>query len=51
MLIFVVLYGGMMGEEYWYDKIEVWKNLCFFCYILLIILDSCVICRFIVLEN
>ena len=23
---FVVSYGGMMGEEYWYDKTEVWKN-------------------------
>jgi len=21
-----VAYGGMMGEEYWYDKTEVWKN-------------------------
>jgi len=23
---FVVSYGGMMGEEYWYDRTEVWKN-------------------------
>ncbi len=23
---FGVAYGGMMGEEYWYDKTEVWKN-------------------------
>ncbi len=23
---FVVAYGGMMGEEYFYDKTEVWKN-------------------------
>ena len=23
---FVVSYGGMMGEEYFYDKTEVWKN-------------------------
>ncbi|NDV92200.1 amidohydrolase family protein [Alteromonas sp. 345S023] len=23
---FVVSYGGMMGEEYWYDKTQVWKN-------------------------
>jgi Tol biopolymer transport system component/imidazolonepropionase-like amidohydrolase len=21
-----VAYGGMMGEEYWYDRTEVWKN-------------------------
>ncbi len=23
---FVVAYGGLMGEEYWYDTTEVWKN-------------------------
>jgi Tol biopolymer transport system component/imidazolonepropionase-like amidohydrolase len=23
---FVVAYGGMMGEEYWYDKTNVWEN-------------------------
>jgi Tol biopolymer transport system component/imidazolonepropionase-like amidohydrolase len=23
---FVVAYGGLMGEEYWYDRSEVWKN-------------------------
>lgn len=23
---FVVSYGGLMGEEYWYDRTEVWKN-------------------------
>ncbi|MFO7763349.1 MAG: amidohydrolase family protein [Wenzhouxiangellaceae bacterium] len=23
---FVVAYGGLMGEEYWYDNTEVWKN-------------------------
>ncbi len=23
---FGVAYGGLMGEEYWYDKTEVWKN-------------------------
>jgi imidazolonepropionase-like amidohydrolase len=23
---FVVAYGGLMGEEYWYDRTEVWKN-------------------------
>ena len=23
---FGVAYGGMMGEEYWYDRTEVWKN-------------------------
>lgn len=23
---FVVSYGGMMGEEYFYDRMEVWKN-------------------------
>lgn len=23
---FIVSYGGMMGEEYWYDRTEVWKN-------------------------
>ncbi len=23
---FVVSYGGQMGEEYWYDRTEVWKN-------------------------
>ncbi len=23
---FGVAYGGMMGEEYWYDKTQVWKN-------------------------
>lgn len=23
---FIVSYGGLMGEEYWYDRTEVWKN-------------------------
>jgi len=23
---FVVSYGGLMGEEYWYDRTQVWKN-------------------------
>ncbi|MCX2801737.1 amidohydrolase family protein [Microbulbifer thermotolerans] len=23
---FVVAYGGLWGEEYWYDRTEVWKN-------------------------
>ena len=23
---FIVAYGGLMGEEYWYDTTEVWKN-------------------------
>ncbi|MGK7294437.1 MAG: amidohydrolase family protein [Candidatus Wenzhouxiangella sp. M2_3B_020] len=23
---FVVAYGGLMGEEYWYDRTEVWKD-------------------------
>jgi hypothetical protein len=23
---FGVAYGGLMGEEYWYDRTEVWKN-------------------------
>jgi Tol biopolymer transport system component len=23
---FVVAYGGLMGEEYWYDRTEVWNN-------------------------
>ncbi|MBT0587721.1 amidohydrolase family protein [Alteromonas oceanisediminis] len=23
---FVVSYGGLMGEEYWYDRTDVWKN-------------------------
>ncbi len=23
---FVVSYGGLMGEEYWYDRTEVWNN-------------------------
>lgn len=23
---FVVAYGGLAGEEYWYDRTEVWKN-------------------------
>jgi imidazolonepropionase-like amidohydrolase/Tol biopolymer transport system component len=23
---FVVAYGGLSGEEYWYDRTEVWKN-------------------------
>ncbi len=23
---FIVSYGGLMGEEFWYDRTEVWKN-------------------------
>ena len=37
---FVVSYGGLMGEEYWYDRTEVWKNERLLRYVPSTILDS-----------
>ncbi|NMH60261.1 amidohydrolase family protein [Alteromonas ponticola] len=37
---FVVAYGGMMGEEYWYDRTEVWKNERLLRYVPSFLLDS-----------
>lgn len=41
MLILVVVFGGIEGECYWYQYINVWENECLFFFVFCNCIDLC----------